>query len=367
MEFGSSALLIALMKLLGARSSLWFREMPLPPPMRQSDAVHAHITILDGFEGPYGLRVMKDGTLYVANTLRGHLVRFSPTLEREGIVGNADIQEFPHAIAKDALGRLLVPDHRNGWIKRYVADGTLIDTFPITDAAPEIVFIGPVHVYINGAGTIFVTDYTAHRVLRFLADGSFAGWIGERSDGSRTNGWTMTGTARESAAPGGFHQPHMVAEDREGDLYIADTGNHRIQKFSSNGKFLGWTGGLENGAVTKAFMKNRSSIMGTSLGMFNRPTAVTFARGKSAAEDFLIIADTENERLQKIALNGRALGWMGGVAGGGTTEGWALEGEARKGSEPGSFWNPFYAQLFHGKLYVADTGNKRVQIIPVRE
>ena len=37
---------------------------------------------------------------------------------------------------------------------------------------------------------------------------------------------------------GQFRYPHSLAIDRDGNIYVGDTGNKRIQKFSSNGTFL---------------------------------------------------------------------------------------------------------------------------------
>lgn len=355
MEFGSSALMFALIKLLGIKS-VWFPDAPVITPSTQQ------IEIIEDFKGPYGLRVFDDGTLYVADTLDGYSVQYSRGLMRTGTLGDPSASEFPHFVERDAKNRLLVPDHRNGWIKRYREDGTFIDTFSTGNT--DIALMGPVHAFTNDAGTTFITDYHAHRILKFDPDGSFAGWIGERADGPLTNGWVMTGKAKESAKPGGFTQPHMVAEDRTGNLYVADTGNHRIQKFSENGRFVGFTGGMHE-ATANGWQKTGTTVFGRALGFFNRPTAVTFARGKTPAEDYLIVADTENERLQKIVMDGRATDWMGSIEGGGVTKGWESTGLSRIGSELGAFHNPFYAQLFEGKLYVADTGNKRVQIIPM--
>ncbi len=355
MEFGSTALMFALIKLLGMKN-LWFSDTQVTvPPMQQ-------IEVIEGFKGPYGLHVFDDGTLYVADAVGGYAVRYSRDLVRMGTLGSPTDAEFPHFVERDAMNRLLVPDHRNSWIKRYYEDGTFIDMFSTGNA--DIALMGPVHVFTNEAGTTFITDYHAHRILKFDPDGTFAGWIGERADESLTDGWTMTGASKESAKPGGFTQPHMVAQDRVGNLYIADTGNHRIQKFSADGKFLGFTGGM-NVSATSGWLKTGTTILGRTVGFFNRPTAITFAKGQTPSEDYLIVADTENERLQRIAMDGNAIGWMGGIEGGGVTMGWESIGLSRIGAELGAFHNPFYAQLFEGKLYVADTGNKRVQIIPL--
>ncbi len=353
MEFGGSALLTFL-KSLAALAPFFFQNAAIDrtiEPMAESS-----IVIVEDFEAPYGLKVFEDGSLFVVDSVRGHVVRFSSALAREGMLGNSDSKEFPHAIARDATGRYLVPDHRNGWIKRYAEDGTLIGVFT-SDAA----LAGPVHAFIDTAGAIFVTDYKAHRVLKFDKNGSFIGWIGERTDGTKTKGWSLEGAARESSAPGGFHQPHMTATDVGGNLYIVDTGNHRIQKFSSQGIFVGWTGMQKEGNVTSDWSAKGLSTATNRLGGFHRPTAITYAE----KENSLIVTDTENNRIVQLGMDGKVKGWLGADTAGVTSMMWRGGGISQKGVQPGAFSSPFHAEIFFGKLYVADTGNKRVQIIPL--
>jgi peptidylamidoglycolate lyase len=75
-------------------------------------------------------------------------------------------------------------------------------------------------------GSFFVADgYTNSRVMKFDKDGNFlAAW------GTRGN------------KPGEFQVPHSIAVDRARRVFVADRGNHRIQIFDQNGKFiLQWT------------------------------------------------------------------------------------------------------------------------------
>jgi 6-bladed beta-propeller len=75
-------------------------------------------------------------------------------------------------------------------------------------------------------GTFFVTDgYTNARVMKFDKDGNFL------------TSWGSKGTG-----PGQFQVPHAIAIDRTRRVFVADRGNHRVQIFDQNGKFiLQWT------------------------------------------------------------------------------------------------------------------------------
>jgi len=64
----------------------------------------------------------------------------------------------------------------------------------------------------------------------------------------------------ESEKPGGgeFLRPEGIAVDAAGDIYVADSGNHRIQKFDSSGKYLTMLGvvGLRRRGVLAGFRRH---------------------------------------------------------------------------------------------------------------
>jgi hypothetical protein len=74
----------------------------------------------------------------------------------------------------------------------------------------------------DGADNTFISDgYINSRVAKVDRDGN---WI--KSWGERGNG------------PGQFNTPHAIATDDNGNVYVADRGNHRIQVFDNGGNFL---------------------------------------------------------------------------------------------------------------------------------
>ena len=80
------------------------------------------------------------------------------------------------------------------------------------------------------------------------------------------------------SGPGAFVDPHGISVDRLGRVYVADTGNDRIQKFDEDGRFLDEIGGF-----------------GWDADQFNRPTDV-YAR--DALE--IYVADAGNRRIQRF-------------------------------------------------------------------
>lgn len=389
-QFGSTALMTALAAFIalsmqqqlflrtadsssGASPSSVMASNPgaVPPSSaeqkREASATQRAARVIGGFDGPYGLTVFPDGTLYVMDALRGQVVRFSASLQPLGVLDSkADPSEFLHSIARIADGTLLLSEHRKGWIRRYADDGTVLGYFFTNPPDSTLAFVGPVNVFVDAAQNIWVTDYRAHRVFKFNPRGEFIGWIGAKAGRGVTNGFAVTGMSQESAAPGGFNQPHMTTVNRAGEIFVVDVANHRVQKFNAQGKFIGWIGARADGTVTQGWEQTGISASTVEPGGFQRPTSVTLSEGSSRADDVLIVADTSNNRIQKFwASDGRFLGWMGEKTDGTVTDGWEMTGKAQPGSQPGAFIDPFGAQIWNGFLYVADRGNTRIQVIPV--
>jgi len=130
---------------------------------------------------------------------------------------------------------------------------------------------------------------------------------------------------------GQLQDPRGIAVDEAGNVYVADSGNHRIQKFDSTGKFLTQWGNEGDGP-----------------GQFKEPWGVA-VDGKGN----VYVADTWNHRVQKFDAEGNfLLQWGGYRATGGVAVG-----------EEGFFWGPRdIAVDAAGNVYVTDTGNKRVQV-----
>jgi uncharacterized protein (TIGR03663 family) len=75
--------------------------------------------------------------------------------------------------------------------------------------------------------SLYVADTGNSRILKYDRQGNLVDEIGGRTPEGQTQ-----------PDPGTFNEPWGVAVDAEGNLYVADTWNHRIQKFDANGKFL---------------------------------------------------------------------------------------------------------------------------------
>ncbi len=132
---------------------------------------------------------------------------------------------------------------------------------------------------------------------------------------------------------GQFSDPHGIAVAPDGSIYVADTNNNRIQHFSADGTFVNAWGSFADGSKGAA-----------PLGTFNQPWDVAV----SPDGEWVYVTDTWNHRIEKFTASGAPV----------ATWGHALYGQA---DDPFGLWGPRgIAVDAQGRVYVSDTGNKRI-------
>lgn len=152
----------------------------------------------------------------------------------------AGLIAWPHGIFVDADGNVWIADAvgyapvPEGWghvVYKFSPEGELLMTLGKKGVAGsgEDTFNKPSAVLVAPNGDIFIADgHDAggnNRIVKFAKDGSFI---------------TQWGTAGQ--ADGEFVDPHALAMDSQGRLFVGDRGNSRIQVFSQDGEHLAtWT------------------------------------------------------------------------------------------------------------------------------
>lgn len=282
---------------------------------------------------------------------------------------------FPIGIAVSSADEIFVTDHYNNRLQKFRSDGKFLSEFPVLQH--------PGGIALDEAGNIYLSHFgesrsqfarTPDRISVYDANGKFV------------REWGKSGKA-----DGEFDMPGGIAIGRDGRVYVADQTNRRIQVFDRNGKFLAKWG--EYGVKPGQFGGNSSRLSRVggpqfvaldragdvyttegSLGRVQKFTSdgkflLAWGDNKDAPGSFggaftgfkatlqgpiAICIDRENcvwvsavcGRIQRFSNDGKFLGGFGG----------------EQGKRPGQFFAPHgIAFDSHGDLYVVDAYNQRIQ------
>jgi DNA-binding beta-propeller fold protein YncE len=181
-----------------------------------------------------------DGTIYVihrcfANSCAGRAEAPILKYDTSGKLlrsWGAGLFIFPHGATVDRDGNLWVTDARGEGGKghqvfKFDPNGKILMTLGtagVSGSGPGL-FDQPNDVVVAASGDIFVTDShrngANNRVVKFTKDGTFI------------KAW-----GRKGSGPGEFSEPHTIALDAQGRLFVGDRENNRIQIFDQEGRYL---------------------------------------------------------------------------------------------------------------------------------
>ncbi|MBN2535058.1 MAG: hypothetical protein JXB88_19410 [Spirochaetales bacterium] len=238
-----------------------------------------------------------------------------------GVEGSDDTHfSFLTSVKIDKDNNVWIADNGNHRIKKYSVSGTFLGwwgkdntagtgwhspgtaTSPVSGSGDgEFNYIGD--IALDNYGYLYAADYTNNRIEKFLiqADGSlaFKGWWGK--DGTSGTGWHDPGTASNPAAgtgDGEFNVPVCIYVDNLHYLYEVDQNNHRVQKFRTNGTFIGWYGKDSSKGIGWYLPGEANTpVSGTENGAFTKPRDITVYEGK------VYVTDGGNNRIQVFNKN----------------------------------------------------------------
>lgn len=244
---------------------------------------------------PRGIAIDDAGTLYVADTENHRVQRVTfdiggtPTYTTVGGTdgqGNDPTELYsPSDVVPAADGSLYVIDTWNHRLQRITFDLNG-DPEPATTVYGGNGYNGGVNdfavpsgIALASDGTVFVSDRDNDRVQKIAFDGS----------GNPNLAITVAGGNGRGSDPDELNSPHGIALDSEGSLYIADAGNHRIQKVTFDGD------GNANAATTIF----GGLGAGTDANSLNTPWGVVVRSDGS-----MYVSDTGNERILNVGFDG---------------------------------------------------------------
>ncbi len=174
------------------------------------------------------LSVLGENELYALSDSKGCIFKDSPERKVLGMNGdNLSELLMPKSFTVKDSGEILVADTKNNRVQFLNADGSYGYKFGVK-GRNQSQFNQLGGIAVNKDGYIYVADTKNHRVQVFNRDGIYLDSFGEKTvfldDGNPT--------------PGTFLEPTSLEFDSQGNLFVLDYRNKRVQIFNSSGKFL---------------------------------------------------------------------------------------------------------------------------------
>jgi sugar lactone lactonase YvrE len=216
--------------------------------------------------------------LCVTSTVQAQEYQWTNFVGKPGIAGHVDgpaldaLFNDPWGLARAADGTLYVADTRNKVIRKITPNGvvsTIAGKVGVGGFADgpglQAEFVSPKGIALDRNGNLYVTDHDSHTVRKISAVGVVSTLAGKGG---------FEGSANGTRSAARFRYPMGIAVDRNGYVYVADSGNHAIRKISPSGvvSILAGSGSLMkyghlNGKGTAARFHNPQGVAVNASGI----------------------------------------------------------------------------------------------------
>ena len=266
-----------------------------------------------------------------------------------GIAATSAHLNLPNHVFVDGAGNIFVGDRANHRIRKVDAATGLISTvagtgvagfngdgIPATSAQLNTVFGGA--VFVDGAGNLFIGESGNHRIRKVDAATGLISTVA----GTGVQGFNGDGIPATSAQ---LKSPRSVFVDGSGNIFIGDTINHCVRKVDAATGLISTVAGT---CGVQGF--NGNGIPATSALM--KIVTGVFVDGAGN----IFIADNNNQRIRKVDA---ATGLISTVAG--TGVGGAFNGDGIAATSANLLFPSTMAVDGAGNIFITDTGHDRLR------
>ena len=168
----------------------------------------------------------RQGLIYLLQ--RGDQADPIVVMNRDGKVvrsWGAGLYVMPHAIRIDPQGNVWTTDAASSKVIKFTPDGRKLMEIAVGGQPVPCRnnFCGTTDIAFARSGHLFISDgYANARILEYTGDGQ------------KVREWGTPGTG-----PGQFRLPHSIQIDEDGNVWVADRENGRVQRFTQDGAYLG--------------------------------------------------------------------------------------------------------------------------------
>jgi hypothetical protein len=215
----------------------------------------------------------------------------------------------PFGVAVNSKDIVYTADFGNKRVSMFTLDGEWLGAIESVEGYGKLV--GPFDVYITPDDHVYITDTFAHKILVLDADHKLLFALGSGNKGSE---------------PGEFSEPHFITVNQTGEIFISDTFNARVQKFSPEGKFITEWGQVGDQSGEYLFHGYLARIDVDNQG-------------------FVYVREFDGGRIQKYTEDGEYVATF-----------------SQRGTGEGELDEGYGLTIIDDKIYCADTFESRVQI-----
>ncbi len=309
--------------------------------------------------------VVSEGSVFVVDSGNDRVEQFSSSGAYEGQfgakgTGSGQFESPSFIAANPSTGVLYVSDTNNHRVEEWSPSGKFLTEWQTWSPSHELDF--PYGLAVDSSGKLYVGDEWGDKV---------SSWLPPEAGGAKLAFGSAFGSAGWEG--GHFWGPLGVAVDGEGDVWVTDHGNDRVEKFSPAGSLIASYGSH-----------------GYGNGEFDEPTGIDI----NQATGDVFVSDTGNERIDELSPTGSFITSFGHSGAGKlahpaglkvdsagnvwvadsaedrivefSSTGTFIAAYGEEGSGHGQFKAPMGIAFSGEHAYVADAGNSRVEILSTK-